>query len=166
MSHLSSKIHSTVLPPPTPLDPGTISCNFQALLTATACSPRRFSAIVANSFGSAVVPPGLYSSLKLGLLLSLVQGREDNPDSLHYLDLLALTSDAFKLDKYYSSSFIQSVSQLINQSTKFFGNAVSSLIDQIPRNTVKMYYAYIEVNSLHYPVLRPNQTEHECTHWN
>ncbi|KAM9416981.1 minichromosome maintenance domain-containing protein 2 [Salvelinus alpinus] len=78
---------------------GTISSNFQALLTATACSPWRFSAIVANTFGSPVVPPGLYSTLKLGLLLSLVQGREDNPDSLHCLDLLALTTDTLILDR-------------------------------------------------------------------
>ncbi|KAM9553638.1 minichromosome maintenance domain-containing protein 2-like isoform 2-T2 [Salvelinus alpinus] len=55
---------------------------------------------------------GLYSSLKLGLLLSLVQGRKDNPDSLHYLDLLALTSDTFKLDK------------LMNYSLGLAGNGV------------------------------------------
>ncbi|CAB1349811.1 unnamed protein product [Coregonus sp. 'balchen'] len=83
---------------------GTISSNFQALLTATACSPWRFSAIVANSFGSAVVPPGLYSTLKLGLLLSLVQGRGDNPDSLHCLDLLALTTDTLILDRLMTYS--------------------------------------------------------------
>uniref|UniRef100_A0A8C7NK48 Minichromosome maintenance domain-containing protein 2 n=1 Tax=Oncorhynchus mykiss TaxID=8022 RepID=A0A8C7NK48_ONCMY len=83
---------------------GTISSNFQALLTATACSPWRFSAIVANTFGSPVVPPGLYSTLKLGLLLSLVQGREDNPDSLHCLDLLALTTDTLILERLMTYS--------------------------------------------------------------
>uniref|UniRef100_A0A673X0P0 Minichromosome maintenance domain-containing protein 2 n=1 Tax=Salmo trutta TaxID=8032 RepID=A0A673X0P0_SALTR len=83
---------------------GTISSNFQALLTATASSPWRFSAIVANTFGSPVVPPGLYSTLKLGLLLSLVQGREDNPDSLHCLDLLALTTDTLILDRLMTYS--------------------------------------------------------------
>uniref|UniRef100_A0A8C8CJW0 Minichromosome maintenance domain-containing protein 2 n=1 Tax=Oncorhynchus tshawytscha TaxID=74940 RepID=A0A8C8CJW0_ONCTS len=89
---------------PHPPDTGTISSNFQALLTATACSPWRFSAIVANTFGSPVVPPGLYSTLKLGLLLSLVQGREDNPDSLHCLDLLALTTDTLILERLMTYS--------------------------------------------------------------
>ncbi|KAL1006484.1 hypothetical protein UPYG_G00072960 [Umbra pygmaea] len=79
--------------------PGTISTNFQALLTATAFSPWSFSAIVANSFGSAVVPPGMYSTLKMCLLLSLVQGTVNNPDSVHCLDLLALTADTLIVDR-------------------------------------------------------------------
>ncbi|XP_028972061.2 minichromosome maintenance domain-containing protein 2 isoform X2 [Esox lucius] len=79
--------------------PSTISANFQALLTATAFSPWGFSAIVANSFGSAVVPPGMYNTLKLGLLLSLIQGRESNPDSHQCLDLLALTADTLIVDR-------------------------------------------------------------------
>ncbi|KAJ8010703.1 hypothetical protein DPEC_G00077870 [Dallia pectoralis] len=77
----------------------TISANFQALLAATAFSPWGFSAVVANSFGSAVVPPGMYNTLKLGLLLSLVQGRESDPDSRHCLDLLALTTDTLIVDR-------------------------------------------------------------------
>ncbi|CAB1341055.1 unnamed protein product, partial [Coregonus sp. 'balchen'] len=107
--HLVELIHVKALDVLKVHPPSALSSNFQALLTATASSSWRFSAIVANSSGSAVVPPGLYSSLKLCLLLGLVQGRGDNPDSLHRLDLLALTSDTFKLDRYYISSFIQSV---------------------------------------------------------
>ncbi|XP_046879505.1 minichromosome maintenance domain-containing protein 2 [Hypomesus transpacificus] len=81
-----------------------ISTNFQALLTATACSPWRFSAVVANSFGSAVVPPGLYSTLKLGLLLSLVQTRSEEPDSLQCLDLLSLTTDTLIIERLMTYS--------------------------------------------------------------
>ncbi|XP_067234113.1 minichromosome maintenance domain-containing protein 2 [Chanodichthys erythropterus] len=75
-----------------------VSSNFQNLQAASACSPWRFAAIVANSFGSPVIPPGLYNTLKLGLLLSLVQ-TEDNPDSPNHLDVLALTSDSLIIDR-------------------------------------------------------------------
>lgn len=80
-----------------------VSNNFQNLQAASACSPWRFAAIVANSFGSPVIPPGLYNTLKLGLLLSLVQ-TEDNPDSPNHLDVLAITSDSLIIDRY---SFIK-----------------------------------------------------------
>uniref|UniRef100_A0A671T5C2 MCMDC2 N-terminal domain-containing protein n=1 Tax=Sinocyclocheilus anshuiensis TaxID=1608454 RepID=A0A671T5C2_9TELE len=78
--------------------PCLVSNNFQNLQTAMACSPWRFAAIVANSFGSPVIPPGLYNTLKLGLLLSLVQ-TEDNPDSPYQLDVLALTSETLIIDR-------------------------------------------------------------------
>lgn len=78
--------------------PCLVSNNFQNLQTAMACSPWRFAAIVANSFGSPVIPPGLYNTLKLGLLLSLVQ-TEDNPDSPNHLDVLALTSETLIIDR-------------------------------------------------------------------
>uniref|UniRef100_A0A672NQ15 Minichromosome maintenance domain-containing protein 2 n=1 Tax=Sinocyclocheilus grahami TaxID=75366 RepID=A0A672NQ15_SINGR len=84
--------------PWTPKCPCLVSNNFQNLQTASACSPWRFAAIVANSFGSPVIPPGLYNILKLGLLLSLVQ-TEDNPDSPNHLDMLALTSDTLIIDR-------------------------------------------------------------------
>ncbi|KAG9347960.1 hypothetical protein JZ751_003977 [Albula glossodonta] len=83
----------------TPEYPSLISRNFHALLAASACSPWRFSAIVANTFGSCVVPPGMYRTLRLALLLSLVQTREDDPDSLNYLDILALTNDSLIIDR-------------------------------------------------------------------
>uniref|UniRef100_A0A3B4CYA9 MCMDC2 N-terminal domain-containing protein n=1 Tax=Pygocentrus nattereri TaxID=42514 RepID=A0A3B4CYA9_PYGNA len=85
-------------------DPCLISDNFQALLAASACSPWRFSAIIANSFGSAVLPPGLYSTLKLVLLLSLVQTEEANPGAHNHLDVLALTSDTLIIDRYHRSN--------------------------------------------------------------
>ncbi|XP_016129776.1 minichromosome maintenance domain-containing protein 2 [Sinocyclocheilus grahami] len=84
--------------PWTPKCPHLVSSNFQNLQTAMACSPWRFAAIVANSFGSPVIPPGLYNTLKLGLLLSLVQ-TEDNPDSPYQLDVLALTSETLIIDR-------------------------------------------------------------------
>ncbi|XP_067290396.1 minichromosome maintenance domain-containing protein 2 isoform X2 [Pseudorasbora parva] len=75
-----------------------VSKNFQNLQAASACSPWRFSAIVANSFGSPVIPPGLYNTLKLGLLLSLVQ-TADNPDSPNHLDVLAFTSESLIIER-------------------------------------------------------------------
>uniref|UniRef100_A0A8C1B3V4 Minichromosome maintenance domain-containing protein 2 n=1 Tax=Cyprinus carpio carpio TaxID=630221 RepID=A0A8C1B3V4_CYPCA len=84
--------------PWTPKCPCLVSNNFQNLQTAMACSPWRFAAIVANSFGSLVIPPGLYNTLKLGLLLSLVQTK-DNPESPYNLDVLALTSETLIIDR-------------------------------------------------------------------
>uniref|UniRef100_A0A8C1WEI5 Minichromosome maintenance domain-containing protein 2 n=1 Tax=Cyprinus carpio TaxID=7962 RepID=A0A8C1WEI5_CYPCA len=84
--------------PWTPKCPCLVSNNFQNLQTAMACSPWRFAAIVANSFGSPVIPPGLYNTLKLGLLLSLVQTK-DNPESPYNLDVLALTSETLIIDR-------------------------------------------------------------------
>lgn len=54
---------------------------------------------MASMFGSPVVPPGLYSTLKLCLLLSLVQTRENEQDSRHFLDVLALSSDTLIIDR-------------------------------------------------------------------
>ncbi|XP_076869483.1 minichromosome maintenance domain-containing protein 2 isoform X1 [Brachyhypopomus gauderio] len=79
--------------------PCLVSENFKALLAASACSPWRFSAIVANTFGSPVVPPGLYSTLKLILLLSLVQTEGESAGTHNHLDLLALTSDTIIIDR-------------------------------------------------------------------
>uniref|UniRef100_A0A3Q3T1D2 Minichromosome maintenance domain containing 2 n=1 Tax=Mastacembelus armatus TaxID=205130 RepID=A0A3Q3T1D2_9TELE len=80
-------------------NPCTFSCNFQNLKEATAFSPWRFSAIVAHYFGLDVTPPGLYNTLKLGLLLSLVQTRADEKNTFHNLDLLAATTDTLILDR-------------------------------------------------------------------
>ncbi|RXN25790.1 MCM domain-containing 2 [Labeo rohita] len=85
--------------------PCLVSNNFQNLHTATACSPWRFAAIVVNSFASTVIPPGLYNTLKLALLLSLVQ-TEDNPDSPNHLNVLALTSDALIIDRLMRYSLL------------------------------------------------------------
>lgn len=79
-----------------PTDPHKVSASFQELLKTTVGSPWRFSAIVAHCFGSDVAPPGLYNTLKLGLLLSLVQTRAD---AFNNLDLLVVTTDTLILDR-------------------------------------------------------------------
>ncbi|KAM3593117.1 uncharacterized protein V6R79_006501 [Siganus canaliculatus] len=76
-----------------PEHPHNVSVKFQELFKATDGSPWRFSAIVAQCLGLDVAPPGLYNTLKLGLLLSLVQTRADEKDSFHNLDLLVVTTD-------------------------------------------------------------------------
>ncbi|XP_059183300.1 minichromosome maintenance domain-containing protein 2 [Centropristis striata] len=84
--------------------PHNVSGSFQELLKATAASPWRFSAIVTHCFGLDVAPPGLYNTLKLGLLLSLVQTRADAKDTFHNLDLLVVTSDTLILDRLMTYS--------------------------------------------------------------
>ncbi|XP_051267367.1 minichromosome maintenance domain-containing protein 2 isoform X2 [Dicentrarchus labrax] len=84
--------------------PLQVSASFQELLKATTGSPWRFSAIVAQCFGSDVAPPGLYSTLKLGLLLSLVQTRADAKDKFNNLDLLVATTDTLIVDRLMTYS--------------------------------------------------------------
>ncbi|XP_026860220.2 minichromosome maintenance domain-containing protein 2 [Electrophorus electricus] len=79
--------------------PCLVSDNFKALHATSASSPWRFSAIVANTFASPVVPPGLYSTLKLLLLLSLVQTEGENEEAHNHLDVLAITSDTLIIDR-------------------------------------------------------------------
>ncbi|XP_048121892.1 minichromosome maintenance domain-containing protein 2 isoform X2 [Alosa alosa] len=85
-------------------DPCKVSKNFQALFTSMGGSPWRFSAVVTNSFGAQVVPPGLYTTLKLGLLLSLVHSGDTGLDSHTWLDVLALTSDTLIIDRLMTYS--------------------------------------------------------------
>ncbi|XP_069369126.1 minichromosome maintenance domain-containing protein 2 isoform X2 [Paralichthys olivaceus] len=85
-------------------DPHKVSVRFQELLKATASSPWGFSAIVAHCFGLEVSPPGLYNTLKLGLLLSLVQTRADAKETCHNLDLLVITTDTLVLDRLLTYS--------------------------------------------------------------
>lgn len=82
-----------------PTDPHKVSTSFQEMLKATASSPWRFSAVVAQCFGLEVAPPGLYNTLKLALLLSLVQTRADAKDTFHNLDLLVVTTDTLIPDR-------------------------------------------------------------------
>ncbi|XP_029313793.1 minichromosome maintenance domain-containing protein 2 isoform X2 [Cottoperca gobio] len=84
--------------------PHKVSVSFQELLKATAGSRWRFSAIVAHCFGLGVTPPGLHNTLKLGLLLSLVQTRADAKDTFHNLDLLVVTADTLILDRLMTYS--------------------------------------------------------------
>ncbi|MEQ2175167.1 hypothetical protein GOODEAATRI_015347 [Goodea atripinnis] len=69
-----------------------------------ASSPWRFPAIVAHCFGSDLTPPGSYNTLKLCLLLSLVQTRTDANEAFHNLDLLAVTDDTLVLDRLMTYS--------------------------------------------------------------
>ncbi|XP_062235581.1 minichromosome maintenance domain-containing protein 2 isoform X1 [Platichthys flesus] len=87
-----------------PEHPHKVSVRFQELLKATASSPWRFSAIVAHCFGLDVSPPGLYNTLKLGLLLSLVQTRADAKETCHNLDLLIITTNTLVLDRLLTYS--------------------------------------------------------------
>ncbi|KAI7792468.1 minichromosome maintenance domain-containing protein 2 isoform X2 [Triplophysa rosa] len=109
--------------PWTPKCPCVVSKNFQNLLAASACSPWRFTAVVANSFGSPVIPPGLYNTLKLGILLSLVQS-EDIPDAPNHLDVLALTSDTLIIDRLMRSSLPLSSRGILHAPT---GELLASL---------------------------------------
>nr|XP_046227269.1 minichromosome maintenance domain-containing protein 2 isoform X2 [Scatophagus argus] len=84
--------------------PHKVSASFQELLKATAGSPWRFSAIVAQCLGLDVAPPGLYNTLKLGLLLSLVQTRADSEDTFHNLDLLVVSTDTLIPDRLMTYS--------------------------------------------------------------
>lgn len=77
-----------------PTDPLKVSTSFHEILKATAGSPWRFSAVMAHYFGLEVAPSGLYNTLKLALLLSLVQTGADVKDTFHNLDLLVVSTDS------------------------------------------------------------------------
>lgn len=79
------------------LGPSFIGENFKYLLSLTSNSCWRFTAMLANIFASQVVPPGTYNTLKLAVLLSLVQTCEK--ESADYLDLLVVTSDTLVIDR-------------------------------------------------------------------
>ncbi|POI26416.1 hypothetical protein CIB84_009834, partial [Bambusicola thoracicus] len=82
--------------------PSFIGENFKYLLSLTSSSCWRFTAMLANIFASQVVPPGTYNTLKLAILLSLVQTCEiENAD---YLDLLVVTSDTLIIDRLLNYS--------------------------------------------------------------
>nr|XP_047917619.1 minichromosome maintenance domain-containing protein 2 isoform X2 [Anser cygnoides] len=85
-----------------PNGPSFIGENFKYLLSVTSESCWRFTAILANIFASQVVPPGTCNTLKLALLLSLVQTCEK--ESADYLDLLVVTSDALVIDRLLNYS--------------------------------------------------------------
>ncbi|XP_009883871.1 PREDICTED: MCM domain-containing protein 2 [Charadrius vociferus] len=85
-----------------PNGPPFVGDNFKYLLSLTSSSCWRFTAVLANIFASQVVPPGTYNTLKLAILLSLVQtGEKENAD---YLDLLIVTSDTLVIDRLLNYS--------------------------------------------------------------
>ncbi|XP_033935680.1 minichromosome maintenance domain-containing protein 2-like, partial [Pseudochaenichthys georgianus] len=77
---------------------------FQQLLNVTSSSRWRFCAVLSHCFALSVAPPGLYNTLKLALLLSLVQNRVDERETFHNLDLLAVTTDSLVLDRLMTYS--------------------------------------------------------------
>ncbi|XP_029004593.1 minichromosome maintenance domain-containing protein 2 isoform X2 [Betta splendens] len=87
-----------------PQYPHKVSARFLELLKATACSPWRFPAIVAHYFGVAIAPPGLYNTLKLTMLLSLVQTKAGAQDALQSLDILAVTTDSLIVERLMAYS--------------------------------------------------------------
>ncbi|XP_017262230.1 minichromosome maintenance domain-containing protein 2 [Kryptolebias marmoratus] len=76
-----------------------VSPRVQQLLKCAASSPWRFPAAVARCFGLDLAPPGLYNTLKLSLLLSLVQTRTDANDAFQSLDILVVVSDTLIVDR-------------------------------------------------------------------
>ncbi|XP_029955599.1 minichromosome maintenance domain-containing protein 2 [Salarias fasciatus] len=81
-----------------------ISASFQRLLRETSSSLWRFSAVVAHCFGLHVAPPGSYNTLKLSLLLSLMQTTTDAEDTFHNVDLLVVTTDTLIVDRLMTYS--------------------------------------------------------------
>ncbi|KAM9332160.1 minichromosome maintenance domain-containing protein 2 [Pholidichthys leucotaenia] len=81
-----------------------VSGCLQELLKVTASYPWRFPAIVTHCFGLDVAPPGLYNTLKLSLLLSLVQTRIDADNTFHNLDLLVVTTDTLIFERLMTYS--------------------------------------------------------------
>lgn len=63
-------------------------------------SPWRFTAVLADIFAAQIVPPGTYNTLKLSLLLNLVQTCNNGKQSMEHLDLLIGTSDPVTVDRY------------------------------------------------------------------
>lgn len=82
-----------------PTESQKVSLSFQEMLKATAGSPWRFSAVAAHCFGLEVAPRGLINTLKMALLLSLVQTNADANDTIQNLDLLVATSDTLVVDR-------------------------------------------------------------------
>ncbi|XP_061522320.1 minichromosome maintenance domain-containing protein 2 [Phycodurus eques] len=79
--------------------PHEIGGKFKKLFKATRDSPWKFSAVVTHCFGLDVAPPGLFNTLKLSLLLSLVQTRADANNTVFNLDLLVTADDKLILDR-------------------------------------------------------------------
>ncbi|CAH2285334.1 MCM domain-containing 2 [Pelobates cultripes] len=82
--------------------PQTISRNFHKIHALTRDSPWIFTGILANVFSSQVVPVGTYNTLKLCMLLSLVQTSNEDRDPVNFLDLLVITSDTLTVERLLS----------------------------------------------------------------
>ncbi|XP_061821375.1 minichromosome maintenance domain-containing protein 2 [Nerophis lumbriciformis] len=81
-----------------PQYPHDINAKFKQLLKATGGSHWRFAAVIAHCFDLNMTPPGLYHTLKLSLLLSLVQTRGDAKNTSH-LNLLVTAGDTIIVER-------------------------------------------------------------------
>ncbi|XP_061777816.1 minichromosome maintenance domain-containing protein 2 isoform X1 [Nerophis ophidion] len=81
-----------------PQYPHDINAKFKQLLKATGRSPWRFAAVIVHCFDLNMTPPGLYHTLKLSLLLSLVQTRGDAKNTSH-LNLLVTAGDTLIVER-------------------------------------------------------------------
>uniref|UniRef100_A0AAX7T831 MCM C-terminal AAA(+) ATPase domain-containing protein n=1 Tax=Astatotilapia calliptera TaxID=8154 RepID=A0AAX7T831_ASTCA len=115
--NLTWSVEANSVQPWEPVCDCKVSARFQELLKGTASSPWRFSAIVAHCFGLDVAPLGLYDTLKLSLLLSLVQTRIDEKDTFHNLDLLVVTTDTLILDRLMTYSLSLAYRGIRHQAT-------------------------------------------------
>ncbi|XP_077480785.1 minichromosome maintenance domain-containing protein 2 isoform X1 [Stigmatopora argus] len=97
--NITWSVEANSVQPWEPEYPREINNKFKELLKATRDSPWRFSAVITHCFGLDVVPPGLFNTLKLCLLLSLVQTETNEKNTLFNLDLLVTTDDKLILDR-------------------------------------------------------------------
>ncbi|CAJ0966077.1 unnamed protein product [Ranitomeya imitator] len=79
--------------------PHTICKAFQKLHLKTLSSPWIFTGILANIFAAQVVPVGMHNTLKLCLLLSLVQTCNEDKDIGNPLDLMVVTNDTMIVER-------------------------------------------------------------------
>ncbi|XP_029698359.1 minichromosome maintenance domain-containing protein 2 isoform X2 [Takifugu rubripes] len=100
-----------------PEHPQNVSLSFQKMLKATAGSPWRFSAVAAHCFGLEVAPRGLYNTLKMALLLSLVHSNAEANDTVQNLDLLVTTSDTLIVERLMTYSLNMAVRGVRHQAT-------------------------------------------------
>ncbi|CAL1596937.1 unnamed protein product [Knipowitschia caucasica] len=107
--HVTWSIEANNIQPWEPECSSKVSATFLELLRNTVGSPWRFSAIAAHCFGLEIAPPGFYNSLKLCLLLSLVQTATDSKEMFHSLDILVCNNESLILDRLltYSLSLAQ-----------------------------------------------------------
>ncbi|XP_061122003.1 minichromosome maintenance domain-containing protein 2 [Syngnathus typhle] len=97
--NITWSVEANSVQPWEPEYPHEISVKFKALLDATRGSPWRFAAVVTNCFALDVLPLGLFNTLKLSLLLSLLQTEAEAKNTVFNLDLLVMTDDKLILDR-------------------------------------------------------------------
>ncbi|KAM4029002.1 minichromosome maintenance domain-containing protein 2 isoform 2-T3 [Anomaloglossus baeobatrachus] len=82
-----------------PSSPPTICKAFQKLHCKTLSSPWIFTGILANIFAAQVVPVGMHNTLKLCMLLSLVQTCNEDKEIGNPLDLMVVTNDIMIVER-------------------------------------------------------------------